>query len=41
MKYPSPVEFAAFFKRLPRWAIVLVIVLLYVRFVIVGLWSVL
>lgn len=37
MKLPSSQDFQRFFKRLPRWAIVLILILLFGRFVIVAL----
>ena len=38
LRYPSPQDFKAFFRRMPRWAIAVILVLLFARFLIVGLW---
>ena len=38
MKYPSRQEFQSYFKRIPRWAILLILVLLFGRFVLIALW---
>ena len=38
MKYPSREEFKSYFKRMPRWVILLILVLLFGRFVLIALW---
>ncbi len=38
MKYPSRQEFERYFKRIPRWVILLILVLLFGRFVLIALW---
>lgn len=38
MKYPSRQEFKRYFKRIPRWVILLILVLLFGRFVLIALW---
>jgi hypothetical protein len=39
MTYPSNREFKALFKLLPKWAIWLLLVMLFGRFVIVAVWK--
>lgn len=41
MKYPDPEEFREFFRRLPRWVIPLIIVMLSIRFVLTLLFHIL
>lgn len=41
MKYPDPEEFREFFRRLPRWVIPLIIVMLFGRFVLTLLFRIL
>lgn len=36
MKYPSNQEFKAFLKRLPKWILWLILVMLFGRFIILG-----
>jgi hypothetical protein len=38
VKYPSTHEWKKFFKRMPRWIIALIIVLLFGRFVLIAVW---
>ena len=38
MKYPSRQAFKSYFKRMPRWVILLILVLLFGRFVLIALW---
>jgi hypothetical protein len=38
MKYPSGKQWAEFFRRLPVWIVVLIVVLLYGRLVMLALW---
>jgi hypothetical protein len=38
VKYPSRQDFKSYFKRMPRWVIPLILVLLFGRFVLVALW---
>ena len=38
MKYPSRQEFQSYFKRMPRWVVLLILMLLFGRFVIIALW---
>jgi hypothetical protein len=38
MKYPSREEFKSYFNRMPRWVILLILVLLFGRFVLIALW---
>lgn len=41
MKYPHPEKFRDFFRRLPRWVILLVLVMLFGRFVLTLLFHIL
>lgn len=41
MKYPSNEDFKVFFKRLPKWVIGLILLLLFGRFIILVLWKIL
>ena len=38
MKYPSRQEFKAYFSRMPRWVILVILVLLFGRFVLIAIW---
>jgi hypothetical protein len=38
VKYPSRQEFKSYFKRMPRWVILLILLLLFGRFVLIALW---
>lgn len=38
MKYPSRREVKSYFSRMPRWVILLILVLLFGRFVFIALW---
>jgi hypothetical protein len=40
MKYPSNQEFKSFFKGLPKWVLWLILLLIFGRFIIVGLWKI-
>jgi hypothetical protein len=37
MKYPSPRDFKAYFKRLPWWVVPLILLLLFGRFILIFL----
>jgi hypothetical protein len=39
MKYPSNEDFKVFFKRLPKWVIGLILLLLFGRFIILVLYN--
>lgn len=41
MKYPSNEDFKVFFKRLPKWVIGLILLLLFGRFIILVVWKIL
>ncbi len=41
MKYPSEREFKAYFKRLPKWITWLILLMLFGRFIVVGIWKLL
>jgi len=40
MKYPSNQDFKAFFKRMPKWVIWLILLILFGRFIILGIWKI-
>jgi hypothetical protein len=38
LKYPSRQQWKEFFRSIPVWAVVLIVVLLYGRLVMIALW---
>jgi hypothetical protein len=38
VKYPSRQEFKSYFSHMPRWVTLLILVLLFGRFVLIALW---
>ncbi|MEJ2154120.1 MAG: hypothetical protein P8X96_02195 [Desulfobacteraceae bacterium] len=41
MKYPSSQEFKTFLKRMPRWIIWLILLMLFGRFIVLGILKIL